>query len=315
MEHLFPVLIAEDDLVTQKLIMMTLEKAGHTVQAVTNGIKALNAFKKQFYPILITDWEMPGMTGVELCKLIRDEFSNNYVFIILLTARDKLNDVCIGLDAGADDYITKPFNPAELLARINGGHRILQLEKSLKEANKEIMILSITDPLTKSYNRGFINERLPKEIKRAKRYHHLLSLIMIDIDYFKKLNDTFGHLFGDKVLKGFVDCIYASIRFDIDWIGRFGGEEFLVILPETDFQGGMALAYRLRDNISKMSFEADSNKSTRITASLGVTTFDPAIHNNTTAEMMIAQADRDLYKAKEAGRNKVMGNILGTSSS
>jgi len=307
----FPILIAEDDPVSRRLLEKVLIKAGNTVVSVDNGQKALALLNEKFFPIILTDWMMPEMDGLELCRAIRKNTYPGYVFIILLTAKDSKDDMIKGLGAGADDYLTKPFSHAELVARLNTGKRVLELEKSLKDANEEIRILSITDPLTGTYNRGYLTERLPQEIKRAKRYSRALSIIICDIDHFKKVNDTYGHLFGDEVLKDFARCIRHSIRHDVDWMARYGGEEFLIVLPETEVNGATAMAERLRGELSRRVTEAQ-DKQISITASFGVAGFSP----NTPDEMispeaLIRKADKYLYQAKRYGRNRAMGGSLG----
>lgn len=151
-KHNFPILIVEDNAVSRKLLEKALIKAGHEVVSAENGREALEIFNGKFFPIILTDWLMPEMNGIELCKTIRESSTERYVFIILLTAKDSKDDIVLGLEAGADDYLTKPINNAELMARLNTGKRILELESSLKEANEEIKLLSITDPLTGCYN-------------------------------------------------------------------------------------------------------------------------------------------------------------------
>ena len=185
MSDYFPILVAEDNPVSRKILEKILVKAGHEVVSAGDGQKAMELFNEKFFPIVLTDWMMPKMNGLQLCKAIRKKKSTGYVFIILLTARDSKDDIVKGLEAGADDYLCKPFNHAELLARVNSGIRLLKLEKSLKTVNEEIRIMSITDPLTGIYNRGYLTEHLAQEIKRAKRYKHPLSLLMCDIDFFK----------------------------------------------------------------------------------------------------------------------------------
>ena len=207
MNNSFPILIAEDDLVSRKLLEKALIKAGYLVVSVKNGREAFSTLKKQFFPIVITDWLMPEMDGLELCLAIRNHDFPGYIFIILVTARDTSDDIIAGLDAGADDYITKPFKRTELIARLKAGRRILELERSLKTANEKIKVLSITDPLTGTRNRGYLIEHLPHEIARSKRYGHPISLTMCDIDHFKKIYDSYGHQAGDRVLKCFVDCL------------------------------------------------------------------------------------------------------------
>ena len=308
MEDNFPILIAEDNPVSRKLLEKALIKAGHEVVSVENGRKALEMFNKNFFPIVLTDWVMPEMDGLELCRAIRETDTPGYVFIVLLTANDSKDDIVTGLKAGADDYLTKPFNHAELIARLSTGKRILELERSLKEANEEIRILSITDPLTGCYNRAYLTERLPQEISRARRYGHPLSLILSDIDHFKKVNDTHGHLIGDHVLKEFVKCFMELIRHNVDWVARYGGEEVLIILPETDVKHAILLAERLRNNLSQRVIEIQG-KQIGITASFGITGFDPTTPDEKISpEYMINEADKFMYQAKKEGRNRVRGN-------
>ena len=309
----FPILVVEDNPVSRNLLEKILRKADHEVASVENGYKALELFKERFFPIVLTDWMMPEMDGLQLCRAIRKDASRGYVFIILLTAKDSKNDIVSGLESGADDYLTKPLNHAELIARIKTGIRILELERSLKKANEEIRILSITNALTGSYNRGYLTERLPLEIKRALRYEHHFSIVLCDIDHFKKVNDTYGHHVGDQVLREFVRCIKESIRDNIDWVARYGGEEFIIVCPETDTNGACILAERLRNATSRMAVKIDE-KEIDITASFGVTGFDQTIQGEMiTSETMIKRADRYMYRAKKEGRNRVI-SALGDPS-
>ena len=306
----YPILLAEDDPLSRRLFEKILVKEGFAVTTVENGRQALDLFRQRFFPIVLTDWQMPEMEGPELCRAIREENPDRYVFIIMLTSKGSKDDIISGLSAGADDYLTKPAHYAELVARIKTGIRILALEKSLKAAVDEIHLLSITDPLTGIYNRGYINERFPQEIHRANRYGRDLSLLLCDIDYFKKVNDTYGHLTGDAVLKGFAQCFVNTIRQQVDWAGRYGGEEFLIVLPETDLAGAMVLAERLREKVQQCDTAVDGC-AIPITASFGVTGFSPQDWDRTIKpEALLQQADMLLYKAKEAGRNQVKGHLL-----
>jgi len=311
MDDLFPVLIAEDDPVSRRLLEKNLSKVGYVVVSAANGQEALEIFKRNFFPIVISDWMMPKMNGLELCKAIRsDKSKKGYVYIVLLTGKNSKEDIIKGLEAGADDYLTKPFNRAELFARLNTGTRILELEKSLKNANEEIKILSITDPLTFVYNRGYLNEHLPHEMERAKRYGHNLSVVLCDIDFFKRVNDEYGHQAGDDVLKAFARRLIGSVRNDVDWVARYGGEEFLIVLSETDIKGAMILAERLRNEISKKAFKTHGG-TLNITASFGVTGWNKRNQDNKiSSDVMINRVDQYLYQAKNGGRNMVKGGEL-----
>ena len=310
MEEKFPILIADDNLVARKLLEKTLAKEGHEIVSVDNGKKALEMFNERFFPIVLTDWMMPEMDGPTLCQAIRENITSSYVYILLLTAKASQEDIISGLKSGADDYLTKPINNAELLARLNNGERILTLEKSLKDATSAIKILSITDNLTKCYNRGYLTRKLPEEIARERRYGDSLSLIFCDIDHFKKINDTYGHQTGDEVLIEFANCLSKSIRTDIDWIGRYGGEEFIIVLPETPLDGAARLAERLRKVVADHKITTDGNDIS-IKSSFGVTGFNSeTLDTKISAEKIIGAADKYLYQAKETGRNKVISGPL-----
>ena len=303
----YPILIAEDDPVTRMLLKKVLVNTGYEVIVVENGSKALAKLNKRFFPIIITDWMMPEMNGVDFCRAIRNENYPGYIFIIILTSKDSKDDIVSGLESGADDYLIKPFNQAELLARINTGIRVLNLERSLVRAKQEIELLSVTDALTGSYNRSFMNEQLPKEVKRAVRYNRPLSIVFCDIDFFKLVNDNMGHQAGDYVLKEFVHRITKTIRSNLDWVARYGGEEFMIILPETSPDGAYSLAERLRRIISGAPF-GFQGKEISVTASFGVASFHTKQgYEEKMSEELIKQADRFLYQAKEQGRNRVIG--------
>lgn len=306
----FPVLVVDDNPIIQKMMNISLSKAGFEVSSAENGRDALCKFNEKFYPIVITDWMMPEMDGLELCRAIRNLSLDSYVFIILLTAKDSKDDIIKGLEAGADDYLIKPVNNPELMARLNAGIRILELEKSLKKANNEIRILSITDHLTGCYNRGYIGEHLPREITRAHRYKHPLSVIISDIDHFKKINDSHGHQAGDHVLREFVRLLKESVRNNVDWLARYGGEEFMIVLPETDLKDTIMLCEKLRIIVENNIFTY-KEINIRITASFGFAGSGLVeFCNDKIVDEMINRADKYLYQAKQEGRNRVRGGPL-----
>jgi two-component system cell cycle response regulator len=305
MENEFTILVVDDDVVSRRVVQKHLEKSGFDVVTAANGQNALDLFDRQFFPIVLTDWMMPGIDGPQLCRLIREKKTDGYVFIILITARDSKTDIVSGLESGADDYLTKPIHPAEMVARVNTGIRILKLEQSLKKANEEIRLLSITDPLTGCFNRGYLNERLGYEIKRSQRYNHPLSVILADIDHFKRVNDTYGHQAGDEVLKVFAHCIQQEIRKKIDWVVRYGGEEFLIVLPETNNLGAFSVAERLRVAVAEKRIQV-AQGDMRITASFGgaYAAFQNKSTDEMTLERLINLADEQLYRSKNTGRNR-----------
>src|ERR1700691_806618 len=244
------ILLAEDDPVTRMLMTRFLKKAGYEVDAVADGTDALEHMTQRYYPFLVTDWEMPEMDGIELCKAVRSLQLDGYVYALLLTARNAKEHIIAGLEAGADDYLVKPVHEPELIARLNAGRRILSLEHSLRAANQRNRILSITDALTGSFNRRYLMEQLPRELERCRRYAYPLSVLMCDIDHFKQINDERRHTAGDDVLQRFTARVQKSIRSNSDWVARYGGEEFIIVLPETPFEGAMAVAEKIRNVIS-----------------------------------------------------------------
>jgi two-component system cell cycle response regulator len=298
------ILLAEDDAVTRMLMSRFLKKAGYEVDAVADGAEALDRMMKRYYPILVTDWEMPGMDGVALCKAVRNMQLDGYVYALLLTARDAKEHIIAGLEAGADDYLVKPVHEPELIARLNAGRRILALEHSLRAANHRNRILSITDALTGAYNRRYLMEQLPREVERCRRYAYPLTVIMCDIDHFKRINDERGHAAGDDVLQQFVARVQRSIRSNSDWIARYGGEEFLLVLPETEYQSGVFVAEKVRAIVRAEGFNTRAGVA-EVTASFGVAaTGANGPDLSLRVEGLIKAADQCLYQSKQAGRDR-----------
>lgn len=303
----YPILVVEDDNTSRLRLVKTLQQNNYDVSSAKDGQEALELFEKRFFPFILTDWEMPKLSGLELVDRVRKRAHIGYTYIILLTSHDSTNDTVTGLESGADDYLTKPFDTSELLARLKTGLRILDLEHSLKQANDEITTLSITDPLTGTFNRGYLTEFLPKELERAKRYHQNLSVVMCDIDHFKDVNDTYGHQPGDAVLERVAGCLNNNIRSGVDWVARYGGEEFIIVLAQTPLNEALCTAERLRHNIASELFETPRKK-INVTASFGVTSYNPNQPNEESLESLIQQADEYLYLCKRQGRNLVLGS-------
>lgn len=300
------ILIAEDDPISRSLLELYLDEEGYPYVSAENGREALDLYNAQPFSIVITDWLMPEMDGTALCRAIRSQGRSHYTFIILLTAQNSPKALVEGLEAGADDYIVKPINRAELRVRLKGCRRILDLEHSLKQSLAEIHELSIHDPLTGAFNRGYLDQQLEHEIQRAYRYRHPLSLVLCDLDHFKLINDTYGHQAGDTVLQRCVRNITQSIRHNIDWVARYGGEEFIIALPETDAAGCAVVAERMRERIAFSPDDTDESPLT-VSASFGTVTLVPdAQALRTSAADLIQRADICLYQAKLSGRNRVV---------
>ncbi len=294
------ILIAEDDLTSRAMLEFILSKWGHQPLAVEDGCEAWQAMQQADAPLLaILDWEMPGMDGLQVCRKIREANLPNPPYLIILTARDKKTDIVKGLDAGANDYISKPYNNNELRARISVGNRMLELQAKLIEARDALAHEAMHDPLTGALNRRAILAGLDKELKRSQRKASRLTIGLCDIDHFKRVNDTHGHLIGDEVLRRFTRAIQRNLRA-YDLLGRYGGEEFLVIAPDSTQSYEKQLYERLRECVASDRTPTDLGE-IGITVSIGVAGLD----SGSTVDTLLAAADTALYKAKRHGRDQV----------
>ncbi len=301
------VLIAEDENISRMVLAKALANHGYEVLQAHDGQEAWDIFqkeKKDIY-VAILDWQMPEMDGLELCQKIKDASLSHYVYVIFLTGKKDIDSIVEGLETGADDYLPKPFDRRELLSRLKVGLRLIEFEKALREANEKLHTLAITDGLTGISNRRGILERLRSEISRAGRENSTFCLIMLDIDHFKKVNDTYGHSAGDEVLVEVVNRIKSALR-PYDVIGRYGGEEFVVGISKAGSKISRVIAERFRTCICERPFQIEGGK-IDVSISSGVVDFMPSRDNdiNDLLEAMIKAADIALYKAKEAGRNRV----------
>jgi two-component system cell cycle response regulator len=296
------ILVAEDDRVTRKLLESYLKKWGHEVVACSDGQEAWSILQGEEAPRLaILDWMMPKMSGVEACRNVRDLNGNHYIYLILLTSRNGKEDVVKGLEAGADDYIVKPFDPNELKVRVRAAVRMVRLQEELSAALTASEFRASHDPLTGLWNRGAILEILKKEITRSKRQKTPLSVVMTDIDHFKQINDQFGHLVGDDVLREVTRKLSSSVR-PYDSIGRYGGEEFLVVIPGCNNEEAYRLADRVR-RVFSTELTSTSERDLAVTLSFGVAEAYSTLDSS--ADEIIRIADQALYRAKEKGRNRV----------
>lgn len=300
----FNLLLVEDEPTQRMMLERQLRLAGYAVETADNGDAALAKILNGDYQILLTDWDMPGMDGPTLCKRVREAKLETYLYILLLTGHLTTDDVVQGLGAGADDYVRKPANQSELLARLNAGSRIVRLEQSLREANAEIQKLSITDSLVGTFNRRYLNDQLLKEVERARRYNRPLAAIMADLDRFKRINDERGHQSGDEVLRRFADYAKALIR-PSDWMARYGGEEFVIVLPETDANGAAIAAEKIRALCAGKPMPL-STGDLEVTASFGIAALSSASQTvEAAAAALLREADAALYTSKHEGRNRI----------
>jgi diguanylate cyclase (GGDEF)-like protein len=295
------VLIADDDPVSRRLLQVSLGHSGYRVTVASNGAEALRVLDEQDGPRLaVLDWMMPELDGVEVCRTIRTRARESYVYIVLLTARGYRDEIVHGLEAGADDYITKPFHLHELKARLRTGRRILELQKDLITAREHLRLQATHDYLTGLFNRLAIQDALIRELKRSRRDGKSVAVIMGDLDYFKDINDTHGHAAGDIVLQATAERMRASFRA-YDSVGRYGGEEFLVVLPGCDLAAGIEQAERMRKAISAQPV-CVADTTIPITMSIGVAA--TTCEGSEPGPLLLA-ADKALYAAKSAGRNRV----------
>lgn len=292
------ILIAEDDRVSSILLEKTLETLGHEAVCVGDGNEALAALLDPLGPRLaILDWMMPGMDGPEICETVR-RCSSKYVYILLLTARKEAHDVVRALNSGADDFLTKPFDPSELQARMRAGLRILRLEQKLLETQAVLHEQATRDHLTGLWNRRKILERLEKELEGSA--DGKVAVILADVDRFKRINDTLGHAVGDTVLRQIARRIGSQLR-DVDAVGRYGGEEFLVVVPGAGNRIARRVAERIRGAVSSAPVRVEDDGGLEVTLSLGVACSTEGVD----LDLLVSAADDALYRAKENGRDRV----------
>lgn len=288
------VLIVDDDPATLRLIAKITATTGYQVATARDGREAFELIRDWSPELLVTDWDMPHLSGPQLCRKVREAELPFFVYIMLLTAKSRSEELVEGLEAGADDFISKPIEPAVFLARLKSGARTVVMERRLRD-------IARLDPLTGIMNRRTFHERADDEWDRATRYGHPLSCVIVDLDFFKRINDTHGHAAGDAVLQAVARLLERHTRTS-DVLARFGGEEFCVLLTETDESGAAAWGERFRQALAATPI-AVSEQVLNVTASVGVAARLP---DTTSPESLVALADQALGTAKESGRNRVV---------
>ncbi len=295
------VLIAEDDAVSRRLLEQAVQSWGYATICVTDGASALAKLSSPNGPrMAILDWEMPGLSGPQVCRILRARTSSPYVFLILLTARTAREHLVTGLASGADDYVLKPFDPIELQLRVRTGQRIVELQHELLAARQELERRANHDALTGAANRGAVLSKVEGEASRSARQGSHYCIILFDLDFFKKINDSHGHRAGDIVLKEAVRRAQIELR-PYDVLGRYGGEEFMVLLPGCELRAGAVVAERLRKCLADAPFDVDGHK-LDVTASFGIVCSSSP---HSSLEMLVDAADSALYRAKANGRNRI----------
>lgn len=295
------ILIAEDEPVSRRVLEQLLRKWGYQVIAVSNGADALALLSSEDSPrIAILDWTMPELEGVEICRRVRARAGRAYTFLMLLTAHSQKHNLLLGLNAGADDYLAKPFDVDELRARLRVGERILRTQDELIAARDALHFQATHDVLTGASSRGAAVEFLTRELARSQREKSPVGIVLCDVDHFKKVNDSYGHLAGDSVLQEITQRMTKSVR-PYDCIGRYGGEEFLIIFPGCDGDAAFRQAERIRKCINSAPVQT-AEGAIAVSASFGVVAFNPAVANS--VAQLLRDADAALYRAKSLGRNR-----------
>jgi two-component system cell cycle response regulator len=295
------ILIAEDDAVSRRLLEQAVHSWGYSTICVTDGASALAKLSAPNGPRLaILDWEMPGLSGPQVCRILRARTASPYVYLILLTARTAREHLVTGLASGADDYVLKPFDPIELQLRVRTGQRIVELQHELLAARQELERRANHDALTGAANRGAVLSKVESEASRSARQGTHYCLILFDLDFFKRINDSHGHRAGDIVLKEAVRRANIELR-PYDVLGRYGGEEFMVLLPGCELRAGAVVAERLRKCFADSPFQVDK-VAIDVTASFGVVC---SSQPHSSLEMLVDAADSALYRAKANGRNRI----------
>jgi diguanylate cyclase (GGDEF)-like protein len=287
------VMVIEDHPDQRELLEIVLQKEGYRVVPAANGVEALAKLEKEPAQVILSDVMMPKMDGFELMRKIRSNPLFKNVYIILITARIQERDRVQGLDLGADDYITKPFSFSELLARVRVGSRVVQYQQHLEHQ-------ALVDSLTGLFNRGAFERKMEEEFERAQRYHHPLSVLLLDVDNFKVVNDTYGHHWGDEVLKKIAELLKSKTRRS-DYPARYGGEEFVLILPETDLESALNVEAKVRAEI-KAAILGTKARSFSITVSAGVSSTCNKQYSNW--HQLLEDADQALYLAKSRGKDR-----------
>jgi diguanylate cyclase (GGDEF)-like protein len=297
------VLIAEDDPVSCHLLKSFLQKWNYDVAVATDGTAALRILEGEDTPRLaVLDWMMPGMEGPQICQRIRERKNRPYLYVLLLTARSEKQDLLHGLELGADDYLTKPFDSDELRARLLVGERILNLQDDLIAAREQLLFRATHDLLTGVFNRGSVMDALRNELSRHARENRPFGVILADIDHFKNVNDTHGHLCGDEVLQAVARRMKECVR-PYDTVGRYGGEEFLIIAAAADAAGTLALSERIRSVVGSKPIVTQAGE-VHVTASIGAAISTDA--RGADSQALLRLADEALYRAKDQGRNQTV---------
>jgi two-component system, cell cycle response regulator len=296
------VLVVDDDELVRARLRTILVASNYHVEEAASGAEALRALAEVHCHIVLTDWQMPDMSGPELCRQLRQAHMTDYIYVLMLTVRGAKEDMLEGLSAGADDYVVKGAPVDVILARLQVGRRITHIDHALRASNQENRRLSFTDQLTGAYNRRHFVKYLEREIKRSQRYRHELSVLSCDIDDFKQVNDRFGHQAGDELLRDFVVRAASCIRVGCDWLARVGGDEFMIVLPETGTAGANTVVKKLQQALASTPAVLLAG-TVPFSVSIGVTSVDASHECSRSLRIddMVRAADRGMYANKRRG--------------
>lgn len=297
------ILIADDDRISLLLLQRILEKEGYEAIAASDGEEAWEKYKRNSVPMTLLDWMMPKMDGVEVCRRIRDLESNSkaYCYIIMITAKTQTEDLTEALEAGADDFVSKPYDRGVLSARIRAGKRIIEGREKLRESEERYRELSMIDELTRLYNRRYFFDSLKLEISRSQRYGYPLSIAILDIDRFKDYNDSYGHVSGDELLKSFAGIIKTKIRKS-DIACRYGGDEFVIMLPRADASQAREVVGRISSELGRANREQKIVAKASLGLSAGIAQYPQDTEDK---EHLISLADTALYQSKKLGKARI----------
>jgi two-component system, cell cycle response regulator len=309
------VLVADDDTSCRLVAKAAVEKLGHECLAAEDGAKAWEMLTERAVDVLVTDWMMPGLDGPELCRRVRSSGERGYTYIVIATSLSERDDIIKGMQAGADDYLTKPLDPFDVRTRLIAATRVTGLHRQIVEFRDELELLNAalglqarTDPLTQLGNRLRLHEDLEMAHARARRSQKCYSIAICDVDFFKVYNDSYGHLQGDEILRRVGSTIALECRANERGY-RYGGEEFVIIYSDEKLAGAAVAGERIRRAVEGLAIPQAGKEPAVVTISVGLAMWDPA--NERDAEVVLNEADAALYMAKEYGRNRVVGHGLG----
>jgi len=295
------IVLADDDRITREFLAGLLRGHGHTIETFADGQEVLDRVARGGVDLVLMDVVMPRLSGLEACRLLKSMKIESFLPVVLVTVKSDSDSKVEGLRIGADDYVTKPFDEKELMARVSAMLRIKRLHDEMQHAKKALEDLAVHDDLTGLYNYRYLHTRLAEEFRRAERYQDPLSCVMLDIDFFKQINDVHGHPFGDEVLRKVAGILRAGCR-EVDVVARYGGDEFLLIVPATHQTGGLTLAERLWRDVAAAE-PSSAGHSVKVTVSVGISSYPSK--DVRTKDQLLKSADQALYQAKREGRNRI----------